>query len=65
MMKAYRIFLLNTGGEIISEREMYCADDAEARARAKAQADREDYCVELWHNAQFLRRIAPVNARAF
>lgn len=64
-MRAYRIFLLNTGGEIVSEREMYCADDAEARARAKAQANSEEHAVELWQDAQFLRRIDPVNASAY
>lgn len=59
-MPGYRLYFLNNDGHIVHAAESECADDAEAEAWAKDQADGR--YMELWSGA---RRVAefPVEPR--
>jgi hypothetical protein len=45
-MLYYRFYLLNVAGHIVGRQESYCADEAEARAKAREMCKVHD--IEIW-----------------
>jgi hypothetical protein len=53
-MADYRLYFLDGANHIRRAVEFHCDDDAAATARAHAEADGR--CMELWSRSRFVRR---------
>ena len=58
-MKTYRVYLLDEAGHIRRAREMDCANDGEAIARARLLAAQQG--VEVWERARLVSSLPPPN----
>jgi hypothetical protein len=56
-MREFRAYILDSAGHIASRIEMACADEEDAKARARQLADGAS--VELWEGARRIARFEP------
>ena len=54
---AYRAFEVGTDGHVVGRVDLFCANDDEAKERAKQLVD--GHVVELWDGACLLNRFEP------
>jgi hypothetical protein len=49
-MRDYRAFVFGRNGRVVDRHEFWCANDEEAKERARQYVDGHD--IELWHQGQ-------------
>jgi len=59
---AYRVYLLEHDGRVVSETPLVCSDDVEASKQAKHFIGR--YVIELWNGDRLIIRLQPKSKEA-